>query len=35
MNATVYAYSPIFFVTIAIVLVGIIAGIYFYKKNKK
>lgn len=35
MNTTVYAYSPIFFIIIAIVVVGIIAGIYFYKKNKK
>lgn len=35
MNATVYAYSPIFFFIIAIAIVGIIAGIYFYKKNKK
>lgn len=34
MNATVYAYTPTFFITVAIVLVGIIAGIYFYKNKK-
>ena len=32
MSTTVYAYSPIFFFFIAIAIVGIILGIYFYKK---
>lgn len=34
MEATVYAFSPIFFSIIAILLVIMIVGIYLYRKNK-